>query len=891
MSGEALPENLSRVMNLSEKQLDFITKNMNPDAHRFYKERRQELADAWNSLLEHLADTEELLDSIKSLLSSTATPEDEEVFHTANTRIEATMAKVRSTKFSKMKTAIAALTLARDEIQGHGNYVREHLNAQRFTSRDFDTEAAIAKAKAVALAESYVIHQQFTSKLTEVQNAIKLELEPGTGAVNLGFASEFTSQINAVRIAIQDIPQTGPNADLEAAQKEIDGYLVQMRGLMERTGSGDGDTVGFAKQLDDVATDPRRPIFVAQEKRRARLAPLFVELDQKLEQMERWDCPQLEATRKSVQDLRTAGDREFQNYNDIDPTRGAAMETAQEGVITEATKLITDAEDIFKAQSIAFDTKRADLRAALIKLEKVMERARPNMSSSQSGPVDAYLAALSTAIKGLNGCNMDALKPAQAMLPVAVDLVRKASDIEAINTKIKGNLETAKEIVKPLSKAPNPLAEEAGELVEAIDELRGSYKEEAINDALANSAKLKEDAQSCKDRNDALVTRRAGIQERIVRREEQLERLNTLFREMYEAMGKPPKDYDGSFRSELEACRQWNASKTNIEFYATIDAKLDSLRTDMLARQDQIQAFKTKMSKPVGPNELGPLDTAQMAGTRYRDAMQHLLEEQRKGKDVSAEIERAKREYQDAAGFLDVYNEMSAELGKIEADAAEELRLNEEYKVAAAEFLDAVKDKLKDSENPLSDYEDEVTPQIDRVKSTLDLVKKGKPGASGRNGLSELGFVEKFLNSVEARGAKTDKDELGKIGAEWRTQVERLRTEAAALVNAIAVFEDSLETSDPDKTSKQVDSALKTLIRRVATNSLSDAGATLANATDKQERKAAREQALSEVRRCRGVLFDDPMFQKCVLNPFGVAFGSGASSRLEEIELNVLRGV
>ena len=62
--------------------------------------------------------------------------------------------------------------------------------------------------------------------------------------------------------------------------------------------------------------------------------------------------------------------------------------------------------------------------------------------------------------------------------------------------------------------------------------------------------------------------------------------------------------------------------------------------------------------------------------------------------------------------------------------------------------------------------------------------------------------------------------------------------------------------------------------------------------SDNTARKGAREKALDEVRRLRALLFADPVVQKCVMNPFGIGgLGSPVQYRLEEIELNVLRGV
>ena len=88
-----------------------------------------------------------------------------------------------------------------------------------------------------------------------------------------------------------------------------------------------------------------------------------------------------------------------------------------------------------------------------------------------------------------------------------------------------------------------------------------------------------------------------------------------------------------------------------------------------------------------------------------------------------------------------------------------------------------------------------------------------------------------------------------------------------------------------------METILKELISRVDTPEFTRAGTQMATAQDRQAIKAARELALSEIRRCRAVLLNDKVFQKCVMNPFKVPVGSTAANRLDEIELNVLRGV
>jgi hypothetical protein len=120
--------------------------------------------------------------------------------------------------------------------------------------------------------------------------------------------------------------------------------------------------------------------------------------------------------------------------------------------------------------------------------------------------------------------------------------------------------------------------------------------------------------------------------------------------------------------------------------------------------------------------------------------------------------------------------------------------------------------------------------------------------------------------------------------------VTKLSDAAKALNEAIIAVE-NMHVDQDHSTSDKVDSILTALITRVDTREFANAGKQMASAADRQAIKAARELALSEVRRCRAVMLDDKVFQKCVMNPFKVVLGSTAANRLDGIELNVLRGV
>ncbi|MFL4472091.1 hypothetical protein ACERZ8_20235 [Tateyamaria armeniaca] len=868
---------------INAKQMEFIQTHLGKNYKGKNKDRQDRLTQAWNRLTTNRDRSLDIVDQVDRVA---ATKEDREFVTRQKKSISDAMTAVNQAKIKSLKQSLAVIETADTAVQQHRQESMKYLLSAGQSGRDLDTEDEIARAKAVALAEWTSVSVEFDEKLQGTKD--KLREETGVEALSLGISADFSARMKVFRTQIEGVPQRGTWADPVVAQEALDDIVANMRTLLSGAPTG-GGTGGVLQTIEEVNDSELLAFFIESVKRQTMFNGQMDLLNGHLDTLNRWDTDTYPALNAKAKDMTKIAGTVFKPFKALVEGETDALGETEENLIIDARREIISAQRAISAAENAFDEPKRALEAEYNLLEARMAAVRKSVDKEQRAPIEAYLAALKNAIVGLGGFNVDALKPARAMMVEATSLVAAAEQIKVINTGIESVLAEAATTASAFKDKANALAEVAVELIAEIKTFKKTYKTLAISDAQVQVDALKVKASEEKARNDALVAKRADVQTGIDNAERMLTDFNAKFREMLAHANRDVKDYSGSFRADLDTCISWNQTKTQPDFYDTIHAKLASLTAEVGVKMTEINDF---LKTPMDAQERA----ASVAATKYagdtRDLKERLGKETDEDKraELYKELADLKAAYEDETKGMGLLYEFAEEMAASEADMAVALRQKELYIQEAAEFLKKAAAEVKDKTSVLHAYKDEVVPQINRVKTTYDLVRGNKPGADGQIGRSELGFVKKFLDSVRARGEKTKKTELGNIGAQWATQVKGLSDATKALMDEIVAFENMYAGQKHD-TSAKIETILKELISRVDTPEFTRAGTQMATAQDRQAVKAARELALSEIRRCRAVLLNDKVFQKCVMNPFKVRVGSEAANRLDQIELNVLRGV
>ena len=876
------PPNLS-VTSVSASQLEFLEGHLSKNYKGKQKENQVLLQRAWDRLTTNRDSSLQIVDQVDLVASSDA---DRAFVTKQRASIVATMAVVNQAKIKSLKDSLAVIDAADKAVAAHSQESMKFLLGAGMAGRDLDHEEQIARAKALAMAEWTSITTQFDAKLKVVKD--KLEADTGVPNMSLGISADFNAKMKVFQSMIHGVPQRGSLADPDVAQTALDAIIAKMRELL----SGDpAQTVagGFEAQIDAVDGSDLLAFFAESTQRRTTFDGQMVSLKGQLDILNRWDTPTYPAFAAKSAEMTKIAEGVFKPFKELVDGETDALGETEQNLIIDARREIIAAQRAVASARNAFEEPKEELEAQFKALEARMVAVRKTVDKAQRAPIEAYLAALGNAITGLGGCNVDALKPAQTMMIEATKLVESAEDIQNINKAIKDVLVEAAKVAVQFKDKVNPLANESADLIAEIQELNKTYKTISISDAQKQAQALKDRADAEKARNDLLITRRSEVAARIENTEKMLVQFNEKFREMLAHAGKPEQDYKGSFRIELDTCISWNATKTNPDFYSTIMTKLATLSGEIIAKMAEVRAF-------IAIDFAEQTNAVQVAATKYGSdklALETKLaaenDPQKQRALITALADLKDAFHADHAG-MGVLNEFETEMAAAEAEVQLAQNMKDLYLVAAKKFLGEIDTEVKNKDLALYAYRDEVKPQIERIQTTYDAVKADKPGADGTIASSELKFVEKFLDGVRARGLKTDMDDLGNIGVEWSAEVTKLSDAAKALNEAIIAFE-NMHANQDHATSSKVDKILKELISRVDTREFANAGKQMASALDRQAIKAARELALSEVRRCRAVMLDDKVFQKCVMNPFQVVLGSTAANRLDGIELNVLRGV
>jgi len=876
------PPNLS-VTSVSASQLEFLEGHLKKNYKGKKKENQLLLQRAWDSLTLNRDRTMQVVDQVHLVASSDA---DRDFVKKQRESIVATMAVVNQAKIKSLKDSLAVIDAANKAVALHDQESMKFLLGAGMAGRDLDHEEQIVRAKALARVEWTSIMAQFDAKLKVVKD--KLEAETGVPNMSLGISAEFNANMKVFLSMIDGVPQRGSLANADVAQKALDAIIAKMRELL----SGDpAQTVagGFEAQINAVDDSDLLAFFAESTQRKTTFNGQMVSLKGQLDILDRWDTPTYPAFAAKSAEMTKIAEGVFKPFKQLVDGETDALGETEQNLIIDARREIISAQRAVASARNAFEEPKEELEAQFKLLEARMVAVRKTVDKAQRAPIEAYLAALGNAITGLGGCNVDALKPAQTMMIEATKLVESAEDIQNINKAIKDVLVEAAKVAVQFKDKVNPLADESADVIAEIQELNKTYKTISISDAQKQAQALKDRADTEKTRNDLLIMRRSEVAARIENTEKMLSQFNEKFREMLAHAGKPEQDYKGSFRTELDTCISWNATKTNPDFYSPIMSKLATLSGEIIAKMAEVREF-------IAIDFAEQANAVALAGTKYGSdklALETKLDAEtdpQKQRALITELADLKDAFEADNAGMGVLREFEKEMGDAEAKVRLAETAKENYLAAAKVFLSAIGTEIKDKALVLYAYRDEVQPQIDRIQTTYDSVKADKPGADGAIGSSELKFVEKFLDGVRARGLKTDKDDLGNIGVEWSAEVTKLSDAAKALNEAIIAFE-NMHVDQDHSTSDKVDSILTALISRVDTREFANAGKQMASAADRQAIKAARELALSEVRRCRAVMLDDKVFQKCVMNPFKVVLGSTAANRLDGIELNVLRGV
>ncbi len=894
----------------SAKQEAFITQYIDKSYKKKKAAKQAMLESAWLTFVSSRDTCSEIVDLVSSVAKS---KEDFDFVSNARIKCGQAIAKIKPGTFKGLSDATKQIVEVAEDLVALRKEATAYMRTQSDGGRDLNEEAAIRLIKSEAVSSLVLIDSEFSTKAEELRAQVRKE------APNVSWdpteLAAFRETLNACRNDVSAIPSAGDKADKDMAKTTADKAVAEA-GTARDT---------HLNTMDSYAKGDSFKMFVADKRLQDEIMVALAKVRETLVQLDRWgasDAPKIATDADAIE--KEIG-HVFTDRSGLSQKQADDAKQAQLALVGKATDLERRAESAVSNTQEAFDSQIDELRPQVERLEARWKICKKNVGKRQSAPIEAQIAAMRLALDGLGGCNTSAIDAIRKMIKESTDLVLEAENIEALNARILSTLTDAAKEAKALTGKANPIADVFEEHGKEIATFKEGFKEKSLTEATKGAQELLEKVRKDAQRNQDLIDRRRAILQRIARREKQLADFNLLFRQMLEQAGETPKDYRGSFKADIETCKSWAATKTDPAFYDTIDAKLTSILSEMEKEAGNLRLLASKSYKDLQLE-------AMTAATRHRDenlrlnaadatairdhaearlALEDIQQRQAKGETVpeselkaaqealkAANAERSRiaedravvqKEYDEATFLLDRKTELVAELAR--AEAADEIaeRKKEEFLEKSKGWLSDVKTEVKDKETVLHDYKDEVDPQIDRVETSRKMLKDGKNGITGAAALSELDFVKKFFDQIRKRGKKTDKRQLGDIGDQWDKEVLKINKSASDLITAIEEFEKFPEVEGT--ASADVEKMFGVILGRMMDHGFEQAAKTFNDSADKQVRKAAREQALSEVRRYRALIFKDPLLQKCVLNPFGVPVGSSTANRLDEIELNVLRGI
>jgi hypothetical protein len=828
------------------------------------------------------------------------------------------IAKIKPGKFKGLDDATKQIVQVADDLVKRRKEAQDYIRSLADSGRDLDQEAAIKLVVGTARAELLQIQSEFNARAEELRAKVRKE------APNVAWdpveVRQFGDVFKKSSDALLAIARTGDQASEAAAKTTADEAVKNAAAKRDKC----------LQSMSAYADGDNFAMFVADMRRRDAVVSALREVRETLEQLDRWGASEAARIAADATGIEKEMDHVFTDRSGLSASEAQAAETAQDALLGKAVALKATAKSAIASTEASFNSEIDALRPNVEALEGRWTACKTNFGNikqieARSGPIVAQLAATRLALDGLNGFNIAAIDAVKKTIKESTDLVSQAEHIKELNKQILATLKEADTVAKALTGKENPIADVFVKHRAEIKTFEKEFEKKPLNDATKGAQELLAQVGKDAQRNQKLIDRRRDIMKRIERRETQLAEFNLLFRQMLEHAGQTPKDYRGSFKADLETCKNWAATKTDPDFYKTIDARLTSMLTEMDKEAGNIRLLLSKSNKDL-------MMDAATAATTHRDAnldlnrrdgaaLARLASAQEKLADIQLRLDKdetvpedeikaardalaaaneergeiaderaaVQKQYDEATFLLDRQTQLVSELGR--AEAADEIaeRKKEQFLEESKVWLADIKKKVSDKNKTLSDYKDEAKPQIERVETARKMLKEGKPGVTGASALSEMTFVKKFLEGLEKNGRKTDRRNLGAIGDEWDKEVVKISNAASKLIAAVEGFEKLPQVEG--RASADVERLFGLILGRMQDHAFEQAAVTFNGSEDKQVRKAAREQALSEVRRYRALIFNDPLFQKCVMNPFGEPVGSTTANRLDQIELNVLRGI
>jgi hypothetical protein len=505
-----------------------------------------------------------------------------------------------------------------------------------------------------------------------------------------------------------------------------------------------------------------------------------------------------------------------------------------------------------------------------------------SFAKGQKAPIEDVIALTRTAINDLNGYNTDALVAAKKLVDRAATVVVAAQKAAETNAKLKDQLQKMDGAIDSGSRKGNPLADKFTQHKEELKDLTTNWQTmllpEAVKAVMDFRARLVADIQLSKDLEARRVKARADFAAAKV----DLAQFNTAYGKMLKANGRKAKPYEGDLTGDLTSVEGWIDTKTALSFYDTIDAMLNRTRNTIAKLTLGLQANEGKTDDEIFAEAL--------ALQRQLDevAQQAMLDFGGRGeKPDPAAIANARASVDAQIAKLATRNDLLAEDNDNERQKAEEVERKETYLKEAKAFVKTTKDEVKAAEDhsALAHYKDDVKVHLDRIEGSIKAVDKGGPV---RPAQSELAFLMKTIEGIKARGPRTDKHKLDQIGLEWANAVKGFEGKCTEMQAAVEKY---LKDNSLDVEYANALTALAKALTDIETRLEPAAFIRTANRfRDPTQFKAAREEALQQVRYFNDLLLKDPVIQQCVQNPFGIRdFASPLASRLRQIELNILR--
>jgi hypothetical protein len=779
-----------------------------------------------------------------------------------------------ATKTSKRTEALALMqktkvSLEQISIRAEG-YVTK---IGRTEGRDLGKDAAILTKKAEAQKLLLDLDTEFGLHVADMVQKVQ-EAVPGA-KVTPAALTAFNNAFHLYSAEIANVPSNDPAVTVEQATKTLDGIKSRM------IKTANEQKRALAKEADGESFKT----FIADLKLRDQCDRELAKTRDWLVTLDRWEVPGRLPIHTELKRIEGEMKTVFADRKGLSPDQQKGMETRQADLLKAATAMTENAAKVAATAGQTFQQAQQVLVGRLVGLENRLKTVQKTVPKEQLGPIQDALATTRLAITGLNGSNMDALKAGETLLADAEKLVADAEAIKTINALIEQNISAAKKAANTGNNAKNPLQQAFAELVTEVTEFEKSWKTKTPSTAKTESADLLKRVNDKTTENTAIINKRVEVGKIIAQLETHLGKLDLAFKGLAKGTPVDGLAYGGTFKADLDLCKSWNATKTTLPFYDTIVVKLSTLTKDIDAKLADIEKIAKMSDQDV---MLAGLEAQRV----YDDKIAQLTKAGGdKGPDP-AEVKKAKEERDKQLAFLNTKLDLLAEANKAVADREKDAADRETFMTESKQLEADIKREQKAAEDdaPINAYEDEIQRHLDRLSTTRDLLKKGQ-GSNGAAALSELKFVRETIQRIRDRGVKGDKTKLGLIADQWSDTVGTFAKSCAKLMTAIEGFEKEQGIAPP--VSLEVQKVLERVIGAMNSHKFGEPAAVL-GATDSTPaaRKAAREKALDEVRRLRAVILADPVVQKCVVNPFGIGgLGQPVQYRLEDIELNVLRGV